>query len=129
MQGCFMISCKTKVKKYLNDIQIFSLILGGLCHDVKHTARTNQFEINSQSKIAMRYHDKSVLEQYHLAKTFKIIHSEENNILKNVDKLTYLDIRKYLINNILSTDVKEHFSNLKKFEVEFKDINITQFND
>lgn len=124
MHGCYMISCQTKVKKYLNDIQIFSLILGGLCHDVKHTARTNQFEINSQSKLALRYHDRSVLEQHHLAVTFKTLHKDEYNILKNVDKQSYLEIRKFMINNILATDIKEHFTNIKKFEMDFKDINL-----
>lgn len=28
-----------------------------------------------------------------------------------------------MINNILATDIKEHFINLKKFEIDFKDIN------
>jgi len=39
-----------------------ALIISGLCHDVAHTGRTNMFEINSLSNLAIRYHDKSVLE-------------------------------------------------------------------
>lgn len=32
----------------------------GLCHDVSHTGYTNQFEVNTFSKLATRYNDKSV---------------------------------------------------------------------
>jgi hypothetical protein len=41
-------------------MQQFSLILSGLCHDVSHTGRNNLFEVNSLSKLAIRYHDKAV---------------------------------------------------------------------
>lgn len=40
----------------------FAVIIGALCHDVAHTGRTNVFEMNSLSSLAIRYHDKSVLE-------------------------------------------------------------------
>lgn len=84
MHGCYMISHSTKAKLYLNDTRKFSLVLSGLCHDVSHTARTNIFEVNSMSKLAIRYHDRSVLEQHHIAMTFKIIRKEESNIFKNL---------------------------------------------
>ena len=44
MHGCYMIGEKTEAKLFLTDIQRFSLVLSGLCHDVNHTARTNNFE-------------------------------------------------------------------------------------
>lgn len=47
MQGCFEISTKTRAKKYLSTLSTLSLIFAGLCHDIKHTSRTNAFEINS----------------------------------------------------------------------------------
>lgn len=37
------------------------LVFSGLCHDVAHTGHTNAFEVNSLSKLAVRYNDKSVL--------------------------------------------------------------------
>jgi len=46
----------------LNSLTKFTLIISGLMHDVGHTGRTNIFEINSLSELAIRYHDKSVLE-------------------------------------------------------------------
>ena len=37
-------------------------MISSLCHDVGHTGKTNLYEINSLSDLAIRYHDKSVLE-------------------------------------------------------------------
>lgn len=53
---------KSKHAHLLTQFIKFALILAALCHDVSHTGRTNTFEINSLSNLALRYHDKSVLE-------------------------------------------------------------------
>jgi calcium/calmodulin-dependent 3',5'-cyclic nucleotide phosphodiesterase len=58
-----------------------TLLLSGLCHDISHTGRTNTFEINSLSNLAIRYHDRSVLEQHHAAKTLKLLCVPNTNIL------------------------------------------------
>ena len=67
LHGCYSIGCRTKAINYLNDIREFSLLFSGLCHDVNHTARTNMFEVNSMSKLAIKYNDKSVLEMNHIS--------------------------------------------------------------
>lgn len=60
MQSCYMLSKGKKAMQVLKNIDIFAVVLSGLCHDVGHTGRTNNFEIAVQSKLAIRYHDKSV---------------------------------------------------------------------
>ena len=55
--------CKNKVvNKLLDEFELFSLLLSGLCHDIDHTGRTNLFEIKSFSRLSLKYHDQSVLE-------------------------------------------------------------------
>lgn len=41
---------------------------------------TNLFEVNSLSKLAIKYNDISVLEQHHASLSFKIMQDEECNI-------------------------------------------------
>lgn len=60
MHGCYMFVTKTSVKEYLSDIERLALVFSGLCHDVSHRGYTNNFEILSYTKLAIRYHDKSV---------------------------------------------------------------------
>jgi 3'5'-cyclic nucleotide phosphodiesterase len=75
----------------------FTLILSALCHDVDHTGRTNVYEINSLSKLAIRYHDKSVLEQHHAATAIKIIQEDESNILVNIAEEDFRKFRRMFI--------------------------------
>ncbi|KAL4427525.1 hypothetical protein ABPG74_015228 [Tetrahymena malaccensis] len=121
MQSCYMLSKCSRATQILKPIDIFTLILSGLCHDVGHTGRTNNFEISVQSKLAIRYHDKSVLEQHHLATTFKIMkQSLEYNILQNLEPAIYNQVRRSMISNILYTDIKQHFKLILDFETQWK---------
>ena len=99
----------------------FALILSGLSHDVGHTGRTNIFEINSLSDLAIRYHDKSVLEQYHASLTIEILRNPRSNILLNFSNEDYRQFRKMIISNILNTDMTEHFKLIKDFESRSSD--------
>ena len=66
MHGCFYFIENTSIANYLNDLEKFALIFSGLCHDVSHRGYTNNFEINSYSKLTIRYHDKSVITNFFL---------------------------------------------------------------
>lgn len=62
-----------------------------------------------------------VLEQHHIATTFKILLNENFNIFSNLSIEKVKEIRKNMIGNILSTDMKEHFNILALFESKLKD--------
>jgi hypothetical protein len=44
----------------LTEIEEFALFISGLVHDVDHTGRTNLFEINALTDLAILYNDESV---------------------------------------------------------------------
>ncbi|CAD8115421.1 unnamed protein product [Paramecium primaurelia] len=126
MHSCHVIMNKMlSLQQYqdiFDNITKLALILGGLCHDVGHTGRTNYFEINNLSEKAIRYHDKNVLEQYHAATALKLLLRERMNFLKNID---FRSFREKFIQNIIFTDKAEHFNLLKFFEANNeKDIKI-----
>ncbi|CAD8122639.1 unnamed protein product [Paramecium sonneborni] len=107
----------------IDNFNRFILMISSFGHDVGHTGRTNVFEINSLSDLAIRYHDKSVLEQHHAALTIQVIKNPQCNILINLNQQQFRNFRKGLISNILSTDMSEHFTLLKDFENRPKDFN------
>jgi hypothetical protein len=84
--------------------------VAALGHDIEHTGRTNAFEVSSASKLAIRYHDVSVLEQHHAAKTFLILQREQSNILAALSDEERKLSRKMIIEAILGTDMSKHFS-------------------
>ena len=86
-----------------------ALFLSCIVHDFKHPGVTNGFLINTCNPLALRYNDKSVLENYHIAQTFKLINSNScYNIFSELDKNEMLLIRKRMINCVLSTDMINH---------------------
>ena len=103
------------------DVELFSLLLSALCHDVDHTGRTNAFESASYSQLALKYNDESILENHHSALTFKLLCEKEYNIFFNVSNDNFKYIRKYMISNILHTDMKRHFESLNAFDLKYKE--------
>ena len=95
-------------KMKLEDLDKFAILVGAICHDLKHTGQNNMFHINSKSKIAIRYNDISVLENYHIANTFKILKNEKYNILKNFKPEEFRILRRRIIDGILATDMANH---------------------
>ena len=48
-----------------------ALLMAAFCHDVNHTGRTNVFEVNSSSDLAILYHDRAVILNYNYSKNNK----------------------------------------------------------
>ncbi|KYQ89841.1 cAMP-specific phosphodiesterase [Tieghemostelium lacteum] len=61
--------------KSLNDLDILSMLLAAIVHDYKHNGVSNSFHINTKSSLALKYNDTSILENHHLAQSFKVIYS------------------------------------------------------
>jgi len=54
----------------MNNFNRFTLIFSGLCHNVNPTGKTNLFEMNRKSKLAILYQENLVRfnwKQYHIA--------------------------------------------------------------
>ena len=118
-------------KMKLGDLDKFSMLIGAICHDLKHTGQNNIFHINTRSKLAMKYNDISVLENFHIAQTFKLLSIDEYNILKNFKPEEYRILRRRMIEGILATDMANHQKVLSatKAKIETYKINSgTNFN-
>ena len=91
-----------------NVIDLLSVIIAALGHDIGHPGLTNTFHINDSTDIAITYNDISVLENFHAATLFKTIRKTENNIFDKLTTIDYKIIRKRMISEILATDMANH---------------------
>ena len=131
MQTLFTMMIRGKLikKMKLTDLDKFSMLIGALCHDLKHTGQNNMFHINTKSKIAIRYNDVSVLENYHIANTFKLMKNDKFNILKKFKPEEYRTIRRRIIDGILATDMANHQKVLNEMKNKIELYNINQGNN
>ena len=65
----------------MSEMDIFSVIIAALGHDIAHPAFTNRFLVNTHDMIAIRYNDQSPLENMHSSKIFEILSNKDCNIL------------------------------------------------
>jgi len=108
----WMIS-QSGLKDWLSDLEIFALLFSAIIHDYDHSGTTNNFHIQSNSKMAILYNDRSVLENHHVAAFFRTMIDNECNILNNMSKVEFREFRSLMIEMVLHTDMSMHFSQLK----------------
>ena len=94
----------------LSKISKCALFLSCICHDYKHPGVNNNYLKETRNKIAIKYNDISILENMHIAQTFKLINnpSNEYNIFLGLDTNTYKQYRKEMISCVLATDMTFH---------------------
>lgn len=119
-QLCYYIIQNTDMIQQLSLLEIFSLMIGALTHDIDHPGHTNNFEIYTEGDIAQRYNYQAVLENHHCNTALRILRDPETNILNTeTTKLTLQDVRHArtcFIQGILATDMGEHFQMCHKLE-------------
>lgn len=132
-QTCFIYNKYGEIEHFikLQKLDISALIISAIIHDYKHPGYNNNFMINTQSTIAIRYNDNSVLENYHVSEAFALIkQAEKFNILRTFNNEEIKALRKRIIDMVLHTDMVFHgklMSMLKlKEELEDKTENMTE---
>ena len=91
-----------------NVIDLLSIIIAALGHDLGHPGLTNMFHMNDFTDIAITYNDISILENFHACLLFKTLRKSENNIFEKLSNIDYKIIRKRMISEILATDMANH---------------------
>lgn len=117
----FLTTCDARKICSLNEIDTFICILSAAIHDFQHPGFNNLFLVNSNDLLAIRYNDKSVLENHHLAASFSIVHEDGKNIFENWTKEIYKKARMKIISLVLATDFSRHFADIGKFQSKLSD--------
>jgi hypothetical protein len=113
----------------ISELDIVSLIIAGLTHDVGHPGLTNKFMINSKNELSIIYNDQSVLENFHCAKTFQLLENNDLNIFNKFSNEDFLLLRKKMIGEILATDMAFHFKIVDEYKEykKTKDVKLEQY--
>ena len=100
----------------ISELDIVSLIISTLAHDVGHPGLNNNYFINSKNELSIIYNDVSVLENFHCAKTFQMLENDEINIFSKFSKEEFTSLRKKMISEILATDMAFHFKIVDEYK-------------
>eukprot|EP00435_Cladocopium_sp_Y103_P015862 s1357_g3.t3 len=99
----------------------FWLLIAASGHDLGHLGVNNQFLVETTHEVAVKYNDRSPLENLHCATLFQITNSSpDTNVFSNVDKDTYKEMRKGIIAAILHTDMVKHNEMIKELSLLYQ---------
>ncbi|KAG5674089.1 hypothetical protein PVAND_004075 [Polypedilum vanderplanki] len=114
-QMMYAITWQTNLICRLGDLDVFILLISCICHDLDHPGYNNIYQINARTELALRYNDISCLENHHCSIAFRLLEYPECNLLEDVTKDMYKEIREGIIRCILATDMARHNEILTQF--------------
>lgn len=102
-------------------LDIFSILVAAVIHDVKHPGLNNNFQINSRSELAVQYNDVSVLENYSITWLFSKLLGQTRDftvdIFSGLSNEQFSKARSIIVRSVLETDMTHHFDLLKKMGI------------
>jgi len=99
---------------FIPETSQFWLLVACIAHDLGHIGVNNQFLIESSHELALKYNDRSPLENMHCATLFQVVSDPQANVFAGVEKDLYKEMRKGIIQAILHTDVTKHQEMMKE---------------
>lgn len=93
----------------VTDMEAAVLLISAMVHDTDHPGVNNLYLVATRDRLALRYNDKSVLENHHIAVSFNImLRSKDTWIYENFTVEQYKQYREYMIDLVLATDNANH---------------------
>ncbi|OCT91447.1 hypothetical protein XELAEV_18014501mg [Xenopus laevis] len=120
MMYCVISQCQ--LQEHLSHIDILTLMVAALCHDLDHPGLSNSYQVNAQTDLARQYHNKSPLENHHWAVAWRILSQKQSNLLLGADPKQVPHIQQEIMELILATDMAHHGEILQTLQ------NIENFN-
>ncbi|KAG2425824.1 hypothetical protein HXX76_013449 [Chlamydomonas incerta] len=100
---------------YLDALGLLASYYAAIVHDFAHPGLTGDFLIATSDPLAIRYNDRSPLENHHCAASFGLLRRRELDALAPLSQSERSAFRRQVIELVLSTDMKQHFSILSHF--------------
>ncbi|KAG2436202.1 hypothetical protein HXX76_006514 [Chlamydomonas incerta] len=100
---------------YLDKLGLLAAYFAAVVHDHGHPGLTNDFLIATHDPLAVRYNDRSPLENHHAASSFALLLQPEHDITTGMEPAERVAFRKQVIDMVLATDMKQHFAILSHF--------------
>ncbi|XP_061649002.1 dual specificity calcium/calmodulin-dependent 3',5'-cyclic nucleotide phosphodiesterase 1C isoform X2 [Phyllopteryx taeniolatus] len=112
-QTAHFLMLHTGTMHWLSELEILAMVFAAAIHDFEHTGTTNNFHIHTRSDVAILYNDRSVLENHHVSAAYRLMADEDTNILVNLNKDDWRELRALVIEMVMSTDMSCHFQQIK----------------
>merc|ERR1711977_646558 len=98
-------------------LAMLAVVFAATVHDLQHPGVNNNYLSKTLHPLAIKHSDKSVNENHHLSCAFDLMSQDDFNFMQgSMDMKDFLTFRALVIEMVLATDMKSHFTILDKFK-------------
>merc|ERR1711970_313116 len=98
-------------------LTMLAAVFAATVHDLQHPGVSNAYLCKTLHPLAVKHSDKSVNESHHLSCAFDLMAQDNFNFVQgSIDVEDFLTFRSLVIDMVLATDMKSHFSILDSFK-------------
>ena len=83
------------------------MYLSAIIHDYGHKGVNNDYLVKVQDPLALRYNDRSPMENHHVSATWILLKEDRCNFLRKMPQKAIEVLRKQIIDMVLATDMKQ----------------------
>ena len=116
-QTCYRLIMVSRLNTVLTELEIFSMLVAAIAHDVGHLGVNNAFLVKTRHNLAMIHNDKSPLENMHCSLLYEILKKPDMDIFSGLDDAQWRESRKIILSLILGTDMAHHFDQVSKTQL------------
>ncbi|GLC38258.1 hypothetical protein PLESTB_000940300 [Pleodorina starrii] len=109
------LSAATSGGHYLDRLGLMAAYFAAMIHDHGHPGLTSDFLVGTSHPLALRYNDRSPLENHHGASFFELMGQQGLEALEGLAGAERSAFRKLVLDLVLATDMKQHFALLAHF--------------
>ena len=110
----------------LNYLDQLSALVAAACHDYDHDGFNNAYHVKFMTDRAIRANDKAVQENWHAAKSMKILLSPECKFLEDILPGQLKVIKMRITGMILATDMASHQGPLEALQKKIESKHVTK---
>mmetsp|Transcript_34426 Transcript_34426/g.67881 ORF Transcript_34426/g.67881 Transcript_34426/m.67881 type:complete len:501 (-) Transcript_34426:381-1883(-) len=112
LSACYLLSRLAKqdsMHNYFAEVDLFVVSIAAAVHDVGHPAVNNEFLVRTRHSMALRYNDRSSLENFHVATAFEMMRDMGVEALEHrLPSPPVAALRSRVIDMVLATDMAMH---------------------
>jgi hypothetical protein len=115
-----MLELDPNLKDVLPPYAVFALVFAAAVHDLAHPGLNNAFLQTSSHSLALRYNDRSILENFHVSTAFSIMAEDPALDLlaplrRPEHKHMFKQLHALIVDIVLGTDLQKHSEQLTRF--------------
>eukprot|EP01052_Picozoa_sp_SAG31_P041264 SAG31_NODE_6209_length_2120_cov_1.432954_1_plen_367_part_00 len=116
VHAAFWFMQQAKLREMLSPTASLAILMAACAHDCGHPGLNNKWFVKTESDVALMYHDRSVLENYHIHQAFSLMRNADCDVFAGMEPDAKATLKGLMTDAILATDLALHSQSIDEFK-------------